>query len=124
MIFSASTSDDKSPDDILYQDYKEFMITGHTLGIGQVVTLDSERVLKRRDALLEAMQRRREEKRYDMMMFMITDMLREGSHLLFLGDPDVIAQAYNVQTEDHYAFLPKIVSRKKQVVPALSVLWG
>ena len=124
MIFSASTSDDKSPDDILYQDYKEFMITGHTLGVGQVVTLDSERVLKRREAFLEAMQRRREEKRYDMMMFMITDMLREGSHLLFLGDPDVIAQAYNVQTEDHYAFLPKIVSRKKQVIPGLSVLWG
>ena len=124
MIFSASTSDDKSPDDILFQDYKEFMITGHTLAVGQVVTLDSDRVLKRRDAFLQAMARRMEEKHFDMMLFMITDMLQVGSHLLFLGDPDVIAQAFNVQVKNHYAFLPKILSRKKQVIPALSVFWG
>ena len=124
MIFSASTSDDKSPDDILFQDYKEFMLSGHTLGVGQVVTLDSERVLKRRDAFLEAMQRRMDEKHYDMMLFMITDMLQEGTHLLFLGAPDVIAQAFNARPDSHHAFLPGILSRKKQVIPALSVFWG
>ena len=124
MIFSASTSDDKSPDDILFQDYKEFMISGHTLGVGQVVTLDSARVLKRRKAFLEAMEARMEERKYDMMLFLITDMLQEGSQLLFLGSPDVIAQAFNVRPDDNQAFLPGILSRKKQVIPALSVFWG
>jgi len=124
MIFSASTSDDKSPDDILFQDYKEFMISGHTLGVGQVVTLDSARVLKRRKAFLEAMQARMEERKYDLMLFLITDMLQEGSQLLFLGSPDVIAQAFNVRPDDNQAFLPGILSRKKQVIPALSVFWG
>ncbi len=124
MIFSASTSDDKSPDDILFQDYKEFMISGHTLGVGQVVTLDSARVLKRRKAFLEAMQARMEARKYDLMLFLITDMLQEGSQLLFLGSPDVIAQAFNVRPDDNQAFLPGILSRKKQVIPALSVFWG
>ena len=124
MIFSASTSDDRTPEEIVFQDYKEFMITGHTLGVGQVVTLDSERVLTRRDAFLHAMDVQKNEHHYDMILFMITDMLREGSHLLFLGDDDVIAQAFNVQPKDHYAFLPGILSRKKQVIPALSVFWG
>ena len=124
MIFSASTSDDKSPDDILFQDYKEFMISGHTLGVGQVVTLDSARVLKRRKAFLNAMQQRMTERKYDMMLFLITDMLQEGSQLLFLGSPDVIAQAFNVRPHDNQAFLPGILSRKKQVIPALSVFWG
>ena len=124
MIFSASTSDDKSPDDILFQDYKEFMLSGHTLGVGQVVTLDSARVLKRREDFLAAMQRRLEEKQLDMMLFMITDMLQEGTHLLFLGAQDVVAQAFNVRPEDHSAFLPGILSRKKQVIPSLSVFWG
>ena len=124
VIFSASTSDDKSPDDILFQDYKEFMLSGHTLGVGQVVTLDSERVLKRENDFLAAMQTRMEERKYDMMLFMITDMLQEGSHLLFLGDADVIAQAFNGQPADNYAFLPGILSRKKQVIPSLSVFWG
>ena len=124
MIFSASTSEDKSAGDILFQDYKEFMLSGHTLGVGQVVTLDSERVLRRREEFLDAMRERMEERKYDMMLFMITDMLKEGSHLLFLGDADVIAQAFNVQPADNYAFLPGILSRKKQVIPSLSVFWG
>lgn len=124
MIFSASTSDDKSPDDILFQDYKEFMISGHTLGVGQVVTLDSARVLKRQKAFLEAMQKRMDERKYDMMLFLVTDMLLEGSELLFLGSPDVIAQAFNVRPKDNRAFLPGILSRKKQVIPSLSVFWG
>ena len=124
MIFSASTSDDKSADDVLFQDYKEFMISGHTLGVGQVVTLDSERVLRRSDEFLAAMQARMEERMIDMMLFMITDMLQEGTHLLYLGASDVIGQAFNVRTEDHHAFLPGILSRKKQIIPALSVFWG
>ena len=124
MIFSASTSDDKSPDDILFQDYKEFMISGHTLGVGQVVTLDSARVLKRQKAFLAAMQKRMDERKYDMMLFLVTDMLREGSELLFLGSPDVIAQAFNVRPKGNRAFLPGILSRKKQVIPSLSVFWG
>ena len=124
MIFSASTSDDKSAEDILFQDYKEFMLSGHTLGVGQVVTLDSERVLRRGDDFLAAMQARMDERKYDMMLFMITDMLKEGSTLLFLGSPEVIAQAFNVRPENHRAFLPGILSRKKQVIPSLSVYWG
>ena len=124
MIFSASTSDDKSAEDILFQDYKEFMLSGHTLGVGQVVTLDSERVLRRADEFLAAMATRREESHLDMLLFMITDMLQEGTHLLFLGPPEVIAQAFNVRPEDSRAFLPHILSRKKQVIPSLSVFWG
>jgi len=58
------------------------------------------------------------------MLFLITDMLQEGSQLLFLGSPDVIAQAFNVRPDDNQAFLPGILSRKKQVIPALSVFWG
>ena len=124
MIFSASTADDKSAADVAFQDYKEFMISGHTLGVGQVVTLDSERVLRREAEFLDVMRQRMEEKSMDMMLFMITDMLQEGSHLLFLGASDVIAQAFNVRPDGNHAFLPGILSRKKQIIPALSVFWG
>ena len=124
LIFSASTSSDKSPEDILFSDFKEFMITDHTLGVGQVVTLDSDGILARKDEFLAAMQKKMDERHYDMMIFMITDMLHEGSHLLFLGESDVIAQAFNSQPEDNEVFLPNILSRKKQIIPSLSVFWG
>ena len=124
LIFSASTSSDKAPEDILFSDFKEFMITDHTLGVGQVVTLDSDGILSRKSEFLSVMRKKMEDRHYDMMIFMITDMLHEGSHLLFLGESDVIAQAFNSQPEANEVFLPGILSRKKQIIPSLSVFWG
>ena len=55
----------------------------------------------------------------------ITDVLLDGTQLLFVGDEDTIRQAFNIRGEDeNCAFLPKILSRKKQVIPMLSALWG
>ena len=45
-------------------------------------------------------------------------------YVLFLGDPDDIAQAFNVEPKDNTLFLPGVMSRKKQVIPMLSALWG
>ena len=55
---------------------------------------------------------------------MITDVLLEGTQLLFVGDEDTIRQAFSIRGGENCAFLPKIMSRKKQVIPMLSALWG
>jgi len=123
MIFSAATSEEKSAGDILFQDYKEFALSGHTLCVGQVVTLDAEKVMHRKDDFLAAMQARMDARHYDMMLFVITDMLQEGSHLLYLGDSEVIANAFRAEPRDNHVFLPGILSRKKQIIPALSAFW-
>ena len=44
--------------------------------------------------------------------------------LLFVGDRETIRQAFNVEDVEDVVFLPKIMSRKKQVIPMLSALWG
>ena len=54
----------------------------------------------------------------------LTDVLLEGTHLLYLGDEDIITQAFGVKLKDHTCFLPGVVSRKKQVIPMLTALWG
>ena len=55
---------------------------------------------------------------------LFTDVLREGTELIFIGDEDIISQAFNVEVKGNSCFLPHILSRKKQIVPMLSVLWG
>ena len=65
------------------------------------------------------------EKKYDLMLLMITDVLREGTELLFLGDREVIRLAFGLtRVREDRVFLKGIMSRKKQVVPALTMLWG
>ena len=58
------------------------------------------------------------------MILMLTDVLLEGTQIVFLGDPDDIAQAFNVEPKGNTLFLPGVMSRKKQVIPMLSALWG
>ena len=123
-MFSASNAD-KDAVTLLKTDFKEFRLADHKIGISQITTMDSEHMLLRRDEFLAEMEKVKQDKQYDMMLLMITDVLREGTELLFLGDKEIIRQAFNLGAiEGTHVFLKGVVSRKKQMVPALAVLWG
>ena len=59
-----------------------------------------------------------------MVILMLTDVLKEGTQLIYLGDDDTIQQAFSIQPRENTVFLPHVMSRKKQVIPMLSALWG
>ena len=122
-IFSASLGN-KSAEELLYTDYKEFHIAGHDLAVAQITCVDSPSMVSRKDEFLELMRRVAEKENYSMVILMLTDVLLEGTQLIFVGDDDTIQQAFNVTPKDNTVFLPKVMSRKKQVIPMLSALWG
>jgi len=67
----------------------------------------------------------RKKKDLQMVILMITDVLLDCSQLLYVGDENAIQQAFDIQgDEDNCVFLPQVMSRKKQVIPMLSALWG
>ncbi len=124
-IFSAGQPADKSAEAIFMTDFKEFNIGEHSIAISQITTMDSAQMLERADEFREALRKIKKEKGYDMVLLMITDVLKEGTELLFLGDQEIIRQAFaDEKVQDDSVFLKGVVSRKKQVVPALAALWG
>ena len=123
-IFSATSGEDKSVEAMLRTDYKEFHIAGHDLAVSQITCMDSQRLLDRKEEFLTVMRAIRKDRHFNTVVLMITDVLLEGTHLLYLGDEDIITQAFGVQLKDHTCFLPGVVSRKKQVIPMLTALWG
>ena len=122
-IFSESV-EGKTTSELLYTDYKEFHIAGHDLAISQITCLDSASLLSRKTALLEQMKDISAKTQSSLVILMLTDVLLEGSYLLYIGDDDVINQAFGVSSKDNEVFLPNVMSRKKQIVPSLSALWG
>ena len=122
-IFSAS-AEGKSAEDLLLSDYKEFHIAGHDLAVAQITCVDSPNMLERKAEFLELMERIAKEKAFSMVILMLTDVLLEGTQLIYVGNEETIRQAFNVQPKDNAVFLPKVMSRKKQVIPMLSALWG
>ncbi len=122
-IFSASM-EGKSAKELLFSDYKEFHIAGHDLAVAQVTCVDSPNMLERKEEFLKIMRKTAEEKDFSMVILMLTDVLMEGTQLIYIGNDETIQQAFNVQPKDNAVFLPKIMSRKKQVIPMLSALWG
>ena len=122
-IFSAS-SEGKSAEDLLLSDYKEFHIAGHDLAVAQITCVDSPAMLERKPEFLALMEKIAKEKAFSMVILMLTDVLREGTQLIYVGNEETIRQAFNVHPKDSTVFLPKVMSRKKQVIPMLSALWG
>ncbi len=122
-IFSAPV-DNKTAEEVLFTDYKEFHIAGHGLAVSQLTCVDSSGVLTRKEEFLSLMRRTAKSKGFDLMVLMLTDVLMEGTQILYVGDDDAIRQAFSVTPKDNTAFLPKVMSRKKQVIPMLSDLWG
>ncbi len=123
IIFSTSV-DGKSAEDLLTADYKEFHIAGHNLAVAQITCVDSPKILERKDEFLNLMRQMMAKKKFSMMILMLTDVLMEGTQLIYLGDDEIIHQAFNIQPKDNTVFLPHVMSRKKQVIPMLSALWG
>lgn len=123
-IFSASSGEGKSAESMFFTDFKDFHIADHYLGVSQITCVDSARMLDRKGDFLEVMERIKAEKGYSFLLLMLTDVLLEGTRVIYLGDRDTMEQAFGISAGDNTFFLPGVMSRKKQIIPMLSALWG
>ena len=123
-IFSASSGEGKSAESMFLTDFKDFHIADHYLGVSQITCVDSARMLDRKDEFLEVMEKIKADKGYSILLLMLTDVLLEGTRVIYLGDRDTMEQAFGVSASDQTFFLPGVMSRKKQIIPMLSALWG
>lgn len=119
-MFKAGTSlEGQSIKEIFYKDFKEFVVNGKNIGIGQVFTLDIDEVFKRKNEFLEYIDKVHERKDYFSTILLITDILKEGSYIVYRCENNgIITSAFNKKGEQGM-FIDNLISRKKQVVPKI-----
>lgn len=111
----------KTEAELLDLDAKSFPMADKTVRIAQVNTVDLDEVFARQDALRDAMLSANVENGYDLFLLLVTNVLDSDSELLVAGEPrDKVTEAFGVQLTNDRAFLPGVVSRKKQIVPQLT----
>jgi len=115
-MFKFGTSlDEYSIEEIVNMDFKEFDMSGKRVGIGQVFTLDIDSIFAKKDQFLSYIN----STEYDMLVLAVTDIIQEGSYLIYKAEDKLISEAFNVDGAQGI-FAPGVVSRKKQLVPNLT----
>lgn len=111
-----SAVDGVSPRDLVFRDYKDFEMNGKKVGIGQLEVIDLAMLDKVKADLAAEICKVKGEGRHSVFL-LLTDIMKEGSEMLICSDdPSVVEKAFGVKA-DKSVWLPKVMSRKKDVVP-------
>ncbi len=107
--------------DIIANDIKEFQIGDYRMTIGQISVMDADEVLSIKEELQQSMEALCQKENYDMVLLMVTDILNEGTHLVYIGQPvSLLKQAFGSEGKERVLYLPGVMSRKKQIIPPMS----
>ncbi|WP_032121949.1 putative manganese-dependent inorganic diphosphatase [Clostridium amazonitimonense] len=122
-MFKAGTSlMDRTAEDVFHQDFKIFNLGDMKVGVSQINTMDMESFLPIREDMVQLMESKASKENFNVLIFMLTDILNEGSEIMAIGpNKEIVARAFDVKLNSKGSvFLPGILSRKKQVIPPLS----
>jgi len=105
---------------LVRRDFKEFNMGGEKVGIGQLEVVDLSVFDDMKEELFEAMQKVKDENGRHTLILLLTDIMQEGSQLLVLSDESSkVESAFKIKLENNQVWLPKVMSRKKQIIPFL-----
>ena len=120
MLKAGTDLSDFSPKELINIDSKTFTKNEVKMQIAQVNTTSIEDVLKNKEAIENAMNEFIKENSEDLFVLLITDILENNSQILATGSrKDLVEKSFGITLQDNMAFLPGVVSRKKQVVPVI-----
>lgn len=120
MLKAGTDLSDYTTEELINIDSKEFNTNGVKYQVSQINTACIEDVLKNKEEIEKTINNFIQANNIDMYVFMITDILENNSQIIVLGEKSEIAEkAFNIKLENNMAFLPGVVSRKKQIVPVI-----
>ncbi len=122
MFKAGSNLKDKAPEEIFYQDYKKFIAEGDIMfGVGQISSMDEDELGEIKKKLEPFMVSECGRHGVTRVYFMLTSIMNRSTELLFYGEGsrEMAESAFGMEAKDGSLYLEGVVSRKKQLIPAL-----
>jgi manganese-dependent inorganic pyrophosphatase len=116
---SASAVASRPADEIIRLDLKEYEASGRRLSVSQVEVSDTAEIMERRAEIAQGLAHLRREGGYYLSAIMVTDITELTSLLLIDADREFLSLVGYPKAEPGVYVLKDILSRKKQLMPAL-----
>lgn len=131
MFSAGSNLKNKTEEEIFYQDFKRFTAGKITFGVGQISSLNGQELEQLKSRMQPYIKAAFQAHGVDMMFFMLTNILTESTTLLCEGQGagQMILEAFHAENDEAAkkdakegtVELSGVVSRKKQLIPAIMV---
>ena len=122
MFDAGSDFGSMTAEQIFHQDFKEFKIGEHKVGIGQINSMSVEGLSQIRDKMKKYLPTALKKHNDDLLYFMMTRILQEDTEIIFIGNgaQEIAEEAFGVVAIDDAMVVEGLVSRKKQMVPSIT----
>jgi manganese-dependent inorganic pyrophosphatase len=109
--------------ELLRMDSKEYEVSGTKFRVSVLETTAPDVPLSRKEALMQAMPQVAQEDGVDQVLLFVVDILQEQATLLVPNDTvkTVAEKSFGAQVTGDSVVLPGVMSRKKQIIPALKL---
>jgi manganese-dependent inorganic pyrophosphatase len=109
--------------ELLRMDSKEYTVAGKELRVSVLETTSPSTVLSRKDSLMASMADVAKEDGADQVLLFVVDILNEEATLLVPNDlvKTIAEKSFGATVTGDTVVLPGIMSRKKQIIPALTL---
>lgn len=123
-MFAAKSDVSRFSDaELLRMDSKEYTIEGTAFRVSVLETTSPQMVLDRKDSLMSAMVDVAKEDGADQVLLFVIDILNEEATLLVPNDmvKTIAEKSFNATVSGDTVVLPGVMSRKKQIMPFLTL---
>lgn len=121
MFEAGSDFKTKTTEELFYQDFKTFHTEEMDFGVAQLSAMSDVELDQVKEKLLPYMDQAKGAEKLDTVFVMLTDILDETSEVLYAGDgaEELLEVCFGPADEQREFHLKGVISRKKQLIPAL-----
>jgi len=125
MLKAGADISDYPAEKLAGNDTKEFEGGGKVFTVGQISVMDLAPINAKKKEIMACLEATKAAKGYVASYLMVTDILAEDTYLWYTeGAEETAEKAFGKKTENGAVYLPKVMSRKKQVTPPLLAVYG
>ena len=110
----------KTKEEILYNDYKRYPTDSGTIGLGQIYTTNIEEIEKDKKGYIAMLNNVASINEYKFVALFVTDIIKNGTYVYYSDEgKEILTKAFNLDEITEGTYLPNILSRKMQILPAI-----